>query len=141
MDFFETDGGRVLAGFLPENAADCVVRAITIVTHDFYSKVHAEVANFCLENKFVSRRKKAGKFIDKAGVASSLVRKFLKQKGFLWVPTCKFGGRDRQKLDDTLPFGKLIVSTYGHVAAVVDRVLYDNEDRRGACVYGYWALF
>jgi len=43
---------------------------------------------------------------------------------------------------DELPPGKIIVKLSGHVAAVIDGVLYDNHDcsRQGSrCVYGYWS--
>lgn len=141
MRFEKTDGGRCCTDLPQGDHGDCAVRAVTIATNDFYSLVYKEVEDFCKTEPLTHGRKKHGRSSVDSGVYRSSLMRFFRKKGFLWVPAYKFGELTRWKLrSEDLPMGRLIVSMYGHVAAVIDHTLYDNCDRRGKCVYGYWHL-
>lgn len=134
MRFVEHDGGRAAAGFRG-SAGDCVTRAITIATEGDYREVYDALAGF--RHALTGKPKSA-----REGIPRKAYDAYLELVGWRWTPTMKIGqGCTVHLRADELPSGRLIVRLSGHLAAVVDGVVYDTYDpRRGGtrCVYGYW---
>ena len=131
------DGGRAAAGYKGQTG-DCVARAIAITTDLDYQEAY-DLINSTATNHLDGDRSHA-----RTGVENVLTRQVLKDLGFTWTPLMKVGSGCTVHLRaDELPGGTLIVKLSHHVAAVIDRVLYDTHDcsRDGTrCVYGYWKL-
>lgn len=129
------DGGRADAGY-KGRTGDCVARAIAITTELGYQKAYD------LINHTASHNLNGDTSHARTGVENSLTRQVLKDLGFTWKPLMKIGSGCTVHLRaNELPSGAIIVKLSGHVAAVIDRVLYDTHDcsRNGTrCVYGYW---
>jgi hypothetical protein len=130
--FVETDGGRAAAGFTDKDAGDCVVRATAIISGLPYKEVHDALTEW------------QGWNADAGGnvVGHFTHKKFILSLGFVWIPLMQIGSGCKVHLRaDELPLGRIIVRVSHHIAAVIDRVLYDTHDcsRDGKrCVYGYF---
>lgn len=129
MEFVYNDGGRSKY-FQAKNVGDCAVRAIAIATGIDYKEVYNEL-----------KKLNGGKSC-RNGTPKSVDKKYLKQLGWVWVPTMFIGdGCQTHLSSDELPSGTLIVQVSHHLTCVKDGVIYDtyncsrNENR---CVYGYW---
>ncbi len=139
------DGGRAAAGF-KGLTGDCVCRAIAIATGLHYQQVYDRLAagNAC-QRRAKGDKKKRGKT---ASNGISTKRKwfddFMKELGFVWVPTMKIGQGCKIHLRAAeLPAGRLVANVSKHMVAVIDGVINDTYDpsRDGTrCVYGYYKL-
>lgn len=136
------DGGREVAGFRGK-ARDCVTRAIAIATE----RPYLEIFNTMTEGQASVRRTKRRKTRRKnagGGVWTDVkwFQRYMETLGWMWTPTMGIEKGCRVHLRASeLPKGRLIVRVSGHMAAVIDGVLFDSHDcsRRGnRCVYGYW---
>lgn len=76
------------------------------------------------------------------GTKTATIRKYMKEKGWCFVPTMGIGTGCKVHLKDgELPMGRLVVRASRHLVAVIDGVLHDTYDcSRGGtrCVYGYY---
>ena len=138
------DGGRAAAGFRGARG-DCVARSIAIVTGRPYREVYDRLAEGNATQR-VSKRtgRRARSASDGINVKRKWCRDYMRELGFVWVPTMQIGSGCTVHLrKDELPAGRLIVSVSKHWTAVIDGVIHDvyNPDRGGTrCVYGYWRL-
>lgn len=145
--FIYNDGGREESGYRGL-ADDCVVRSIAIITKISYKEVYEEL--FKRAKIFSNGRCKVAKNIKKFGasprngVHKIIYKKYLKDLGYEWIPTMKFGNGCKIHLKkEELPDGRIIVSLSKHLTAVINGVIYDTYDcsRNGSrCVYGYYIL-
>jgi hypothetical protein len=139
MKFVLNDGGRKKAGFKSDKARDCVCRAISIATEQDYKEVYN-----ALNQLAEQERPRSGTSRSNAnrGVQKPLIRRFMAELGWKWVPTMGVGTGCKVHLKrEELPSGRLVVSVSKHLVAVIDGVIHDNHDssRNGTrCVYGYW---
>jgi hypothetical protein len=128
-NFQINDGGRAAAGFLGKTG-DCVTRAIAIATGKTYKEVYDGINHL------------AGKATARTGVSIKIVRAYMAQQGWKWVPTMFVGqGCKTHLTKEELPSGRLVVRLSKHMVAVVDGVVHDTYDstRNGKrCVYGYF---
>ena len=140
------DGGRATAGYKGQ-AGDCVVRSIAIVTGMLYQKVYDDLLKANEEFRNTSRTKLARSLKQKndsprSGTHRVVLKKYLAQLGFQWIPTMFVGQGCKVHLKkEELPSGTLLVSCSKHITVVKDGVLHDTHDcsRSGTrCVYGYW---
>lgn len=133
------DGGRATAGF-KGSTGDCAARAIAIVTGRPYQEIYDRINELAQQE----RPRKGSRSSARTGVRNTTTRKLLAELGAEWVPTMGIGtGCTVHVAQNELPSGRLVVKLSGHVAAVIDGVLYDTHDcsRDGTrCVYGYWIL-
>ena len=124
------DGGRKEAGY-KGTTGDCVVRAIAIGAELAYKEVYKEL----------KRRMGKGNS-PRNGVPKKLIREYLSDLGWSWVPIMKIGSGCTMHLKrEELPKGTIICSTSRHIVAAIDGVVQDTYDctREGTrCVYGYW---
>ena len=132
MDYVHTDGGRADAGFRGVTG-DCVTRALSIATGIPYGEMYRTLGELA---------KARGEKAPRNGVTRKVYEPYLRSQGWVWVPAMKIGTGCKIHLrDGELPAGRLIVRLSGHLAAVIDGVVYDNHDprREGTrCVYGYF---
>ena len=137
------DGGRAKAGF-KGTTGDCAVRAISIATGRLYADVYAEMfdRNRDFAETRAGARKMKGRTSPRDGVFVEVMKKYMADAGWLWVPTMSIGSGCRvHLLPDELPEGRIITRLSRHYCAVVDGVAHDIYDptREGTrCVYGYW---
>jgi hypothetical protein len=141
------DGGREDAGFKGK-AGDCVSRAIAIATGRPYREVYDRLGQLIGEwSKGRSRaakrwRAKAKGATERNGTPKPVIRQYLLELGWEWVPTMGIGtGTTVHLRADELPAGRIITSVSGHMCAVIDGVVHDTHDptRQGTrCVYGWW---
>lgn len=140
MDFQYNDGGRRQAGFVG-NVGDCVTRAIAIASGIPYLQVYHELQEEAKRERPRNGKKKSSV---RNGVSKATWKRYLKKKGFKWIPTMKIGSGCKVHLrKDELPSGRLIVVVTRHLCAVVDGVIHDTFDpsRNGTrCVYGYYQI-
>lgn len=144
INFRYNDGGRVAAGY-KGSAGDCVCRAICIATGLPYQQIYDQLA---AGNATQRKTKRTGKSSGKQSARNGIFTKrkwfndYMISLGFVWVPTMAIGSGCKIHLSENeLPLGRLVVSVSKHMAAVIDRVLYDTQDcsRNGLrCVYGYY---
>ena len=77
------------------------------------------------------------------GVRRIIYEPYLRWLGWTWTPTMAIGSGCRVHLRaEELPPGRLIVSIYRHLVAVIDGVIHDTHDcSHGGtrCVYGYYS--
>ena len=147
LDFQFNDGGRKFAGY-KGFTGDCVCRATAIATGISYQTLYDELTVRTKEWRINSNSRQAylAKPKDdspRQGVPMKVLRTYLKDHGWTWVPKmfigsgCKFHLRQGE-----LPINKaLIVQVSGHITAVINGVLNDTYDcSRNAtrCVYGYY---
>ena len=141
MPFTFSDGGRNKAGF-KGTTGDCVVRAIAIIADKDYLDVYNDINEMSKNEKIGKRQSK--KSNSRKGVYRKTYDKYLKELGFVWVPTMFIGSGCKVHLTpDELPKGKLIARLSRHITAVIDGVVYDtfNPSRGGTrCVYGYYKM-
>lgn len=134
----QSDGGRAAAGF-SGHTGDCTCRAIALATGRPYQEVYDYINAFCRKAFPTSG---ISKHSARTGIPTPLVREVMEALGATWTPTMKVGqGCTVHLRPDELPKGRLVVRLSRHLAAVVDRVVYDTYDpcRDGErCVYGYW---
>lgn len=137
MKFVKSDGGRKSAGYVGE-VGDCVTRAIAIATGKPYQEVYDELLTLCKKQRLLKHRKHN----PRTGVNRRVYEKYLSAIGWVWVPCMKIGTGCKVHLKaEELPPGAIICRLSGHLAAVIDGVLYDLSDcsRNGTrCVYGYF---
>ena len=140
------DGGRATAGY-KGRAGDCVVRSIAIATKLPYQKIYDELYKLNKEFRITSKTKLARSLQQKndsprTGTHRVVLKKYLKQLGWNWIPTMFVGKGCKVHLKkNELPSGTLIISCSKHITVVKDGVLHDTYDcsRKGTrCVYGYW---
>ena len=141
MRWTMNDGGRAAAGFTGKRVGDCVARAIAIATETPYVKVYNELNRLSEAHERRGKRKR-GVSSARNGVYRSTYDRYLKAKGWTWVPTMAIGSGCRVHLrEDELPKGRIIVALSRHMSAVIDGVVHDLYDpsRSGTrCVYGYY---
>ena len=132
MEWVYDDGGR--SQYFKGEAGDCVCRAIAIATGQDYKDTYRDLAAL--------NKKRYGKRSARNGIDRKDIHTYLQDRGFTWHPTMGIGtGCKVHMRKSELPSGRLVCSLSGHVAAVIDGVLYDTYDstRCGTrCVYGYW---
>ena len=128
IQFVQTDGGRSKY-YRASSVGDCVTRAAALATGRDYKEVYDLIRRVTGESP-------------RDGLTKEASRKAMEALGGVWHPTMTIGSGCTVHLRaDELPKGRLVVALSGHLAAVVDGVLYDNHDcsRLGTrCVYGYW---
>ena len=138
MKWVYNDGGR--SNYYKGDAYDCVVRAIAIATNQDYKQVYD------LVNEYIKREPYDEKYVSNArsGVSKEICSKLLKDMGYEWTPTMKFGhGCSVHLREDELPKGTIIASVSKHLTCIKDGIIYDTFDpSRGGqrCVYGYWKI-
>jgi len=136
--FNYNDGGRKAAGFVG-HSGDCVVRAIAIATGESYLQIYNQL-NELRDGLRQTRRVKASSA--RNGVDRLVYDRFLKAKGWKWVPAMKIGSGCKIHLRaDELPSGNIICRVSKHMVAVVNGIINDNHNpARGGtrCVYGYY---
>lgn len=139
MWFRYDDGGRLAAG-LKGNGRDCVTRAIAIATKLPYLEVAAMINEAAKHERPRGGRTRSAA---RSGVKKQTIHRTLTGLGWAWTPTMGIGTGCRVHMRaDELPMGRLIVSLSRHMAAVIDRTVYDtsNPCREGTrCVYGYYS--
>lgn len=132
------DGGRKAAGYKGQ-AGDCATRAIAIATGMDYQTVYDELT--------IRKQKFKGKKVTSCSTArrampTKVVKRYLEEIGWKWVPTMKIGSGCKVHLRaDELPKGRILARVSGHLVAVIDGVIHDTYDssRNGTrCVYGYF---
>jgi len=132
------DGGRAAAGY-KGTTGDCVTRAIAIATGIPYQTVYD---NLNQQIKSSRQTKKARKSSSRTGVHRRFYEKYLKQLGWIWVPTMQIGSGCKVHLrKDELPNAHIICRVSGHMVAMINGVIHDIGDpTRGGtrCVYGYY---
>lgn len=141
MKWVRHDGGRKEAGYMT-SSGDCVTRAIAIASGLPYQTVLDGLAHYA---QFERPRRGQKRSDGRRGVYRYTYQRYLLEDlGAEWVPTMGIGtGCTVHMREDELPMGRLVVSLSKHLAAVVDRVVYDIYDptRNGTrCVYGYYVL-
>lgn len=138
MQFIYSDGGRKQAGFKGDTG-DCVTRAIAIASARPYQEVYDGLN---AHKASMRQTKRVRGSSARTGVNRRIYDAYLKTRGWLWVPTMGIGQGCKVHLrNGELPNGRLIVRLSGHLAAVIDGVLFDTHDcSRGGtrCVYGYY---
>jgi hypothetical protein len=82
------DGGREAAGYRGE-AGDCVVRAIAIATGMDYQEVYDELARRVEASPKAITRKGRKLVSARNGVPIAIIRRYMDEIGFEWVPRCK----------------------------------------------------
>ena len=139
MNFNFNDGGRRKSGY-KGSTNDCVVRAISIVTERPYQEIYNEI-NTIGQTEKITKRKRT-KSNARTGVFSATVRRYMKQIGWIWVPTMFVGSGCKVHLkSNELPSGRLLVRVSKHYTVVINGILNDthNCSRNGTrCVYGYF---
>jgi hypothetical protein len=152
--FVKDDGGRRHSGLArsagrKDKVGDCVARAIAIATGIPYAEVHKELTVRKVRHiyaggdndradKWIRRRGGVRRFDPDHGVRDEAYGPYLEELG--WSFTSTKGKKVRLRADE-LPKGRLIVSTGGHLVAVIDHVIHDTFDCGGAGrvgVKGYW---
>jgi hypothetical protein len=123
------DGGRKASGFKGQTG-DCTIRAIAIVDQRPYLDVYEEMNAFVKKTERRSKLKKLRGFSSsRSGVWGPTIRRYMKSKGFTWVPTMHIGSGCTVHLrEDELPPGRLIVNLARHLTSVIDGVIYDTFD-------------
>jgi hypothetical protein len=138
MQFIYSDGGRKQAGFKGATG-DCVTRAIAIAASRPYQEVYDGLNTYKASMRQTKRVRGSSA---RTGVNKRIYGAYLKTRGWQWVPTMGIGSGCKVHLrEGELPMGRLIVRLSGHLAAVIDGVLFDTMDcsRNGTrCVYGYY---
>lgn len=143
MRFEFNDGGRSAAGY-KGFAGDCVCRSICIAAGLPYQQVYDRLtAGKASQRKGKDKsRKWHTSARDGVYVKRKWFQEYMKQLGFLWVPTMAVGQGCKVHLrEEELPKGRLVVAVSRHYTAVIDGVIHDNHnpDRDGQrCVYGYF---
>jgi hypothetical protein len=114
---------------------DCMVRAVTNITKEEYSKVHKLMYGHGWR---ATRRRSKDKWEDQ-------ITKTLDDLGFEWerisFPAVK--GEDRMKattLSKIDPDGKYIIRVAKHVSALDEGVLLDTWNCSYKCVYFAWKI-
>lgn len=139
MKWIYHDGGRAKAGY-KGSTRDCVCRAIALAMGQPYDSVYESLTMKCKDEHLP---KCMGKNHPRTGISKELVKSYLNQYGFEYVPKMKFGeGCQCHLRDGEIPMqGVVIVQLSRHVCTVIDGVVYDLYDpsRDGTrCVYGYF---
>ena len=142
MKWVYDDGGA--SNYYKGPAYDCVTRAIAIATGRDYKEV------LDIVNDYVRKEPLDERYVRNArnGVKKEITDKLLKDLGFKWVPTMKFGQGCKVHLrDDELPSGTIIVKLSKHLCCIKDKVIHDTfnptrDNGQGStrCVYGYWII-
>lgn len=139
MKWVFNDGGRAAAGFKGKASGDCVCRAIAIAAGMPYKDVYALIneLNITFPPRGTKKQSSA-----RTGCSKKIIDKVFERLGWPWTPTMGIGtGCTVHLRDGDLPMGTLICNVSGHLVAVIDGVIHDNQDcsRNGTrCVYGYW---
>lgn len=115
MKYFNTDGGRLDAGF-KGNSGDCVVRAIAIATNEPYIRVRRGLAELYSEMTGGFHRSAAN------GVGVETAHAWLSNLGWETVITKK------SYLSDIPRKGIYIAALSNHYVAVVNGVIHDSWD-------------
>lgn len=146
------DGGRAAAGFKGKRASDCVARAIAIATGLPYREVYDRLAEGNQTQRVTKRvsKRRAGRRTASEGINTDRkwFNDYMSELGFEWYTFTEIGRPSRIRLTDDeslalIPKGKVILSMRGHVAALIDGVLYDafnSSTQMSDVVYGYWLL-
>jgi hypothetical protein len=131
------DGGRAAAGYRGQ-AGDCVARSIAIAAELPYKTVYDALNVAAKDEKPRGGRPSSAR----NGMARPVIRSFMKDLGWEWVPTMRIGsGTTVHLCAEELPEGRLVVSCSKHLTAMIDGVIHDTHDpsRNGTrCVYGFW---
>lgn len=138
LPYVHDDGGRghYFKGN-PNNAGDCVCRAIAIASGRDYKQTYDALRSALGSSPRNGINTRCKRFKD-----------FMTSAGFTWTPCCSVGSTTSVHFfPDELPTaGRLVCSVAGHYAAVIDGVLRDAWDcRRNAFgeprrIYGYWTF-
>jgi hypothetical protein len=139
LPFVKHDGGRAAAGFKGK-VGDCATRAIAIAAQLPYLQVYDRINAIGKQEK----RREAFRSTARNGVSNKTIKTYMKELGWTWVPTMSIGSGCHTHLrPGELPMRRLVVRVSKHVLAVIDGVMYDDNDpSRGGtrCVYGYYYL-
>jgi hypothetical protein len=150
MKFVHNDGGRAAAGY-KGSTGDCAVRAIAIATGTPYQVAYDRINELAKRERRGKRKRKVSNA--RTGVYRPLMKKYMAELGWRWVPTMSIGsGCTVHARAEELPSGRIIVSARKHYAAIIDGVLHDIHDwttptrwnvdsiERDVypAVYGYW---
>lgn len=137
IPFQYNDGGREKAGY-KGYTGDCGTRAIAIATGEPYRSVYKTVLKMAKKE----RVRKMKRSHPRTGIRPQLMKDYLENRGFTWVPTMTVGSGCKIHLTPKeLPSGILVVRVSRHYTTMIDGVLHDtyNCSRQGTrCVYGYW---
>lgn len=140
------DGGRQDAG-RRGRAADCVCRAIAIVTGRPYAEVYDWLNELGRAER--TRKRRDGRAVARStargGIHKPTTRKAMAELGWTWHPVMGIGtGCTMHLAKGEVPArygGRVIVQLSGHVSAIVEGVVRDTYDpSRGGtrCIYGLW---
>ena len=152
MEFNYNDGGRSTY-FKAKNVDDSATRAIAIAMKRDYKEVYDELNRMAREDML--KRHKKGSSRD--GLWKGTWKRYLKDAGWIYVPTCKFGSHEKKMalVDGALPpRGRFIIQLSGHLTTLIDNVINDTYDcsrqqfmnwmtgevttNDERCIYGYW---
>lgn len=129
--FERDDGGRAAAGYRGD-AGDCAVRAFCILTGADY---HAAYKEFAYANSVMRDERDSQRGVRSArnGVVKRAYEAVFRRHGIVKVKQGR--GVKPTYTEAHERYGNCIVSTRGHLAAIVDGALRDTFDGRG-----YWWL-
>jgi hypothetical protein len=126
LPFIYDDGGREEAGFRGKTG-DCSVRAVAIATGVPYKAVYQAF-------KKSNPGKVKGILNYSGGTPHEFIEEFLLKLGW----RRKFLGSS-QKLDRTLPMGRIIVSIPKHTICIIDHIAHDTfKSPASSPVFEYW---
>jgi hypothetical protein len=134
------DGGRAADG-RRRGAHDSLVRAVAISEKKPYRTVHDDLMTFCdcydRDHPRMTFRSLVG-----PGATSKIVRAFMAERRWVWIPMMRVGSRARVHLRrHEIPHGRVVARISKQYTAVVDGVLRDLSDTSRAgnrCVYGVY---
>lgn len=143
LTFTYNDGGRRETG-KENNARDCVVRAIAIISGEPYNVVHQALSEGTGVQRASKRTPKRTATADNGiNTQRKWFKDYMASLGFVWHPTMKVGQLSRTRLNKTdLPQGKIIVALKKHYTAVINGQLHDTYDCSNngqRVVLGYWS--
>ena len=130
IGYTRDDGGREAAGY-KGSAGDCVIRAFCILTGADYRTAYKEFAN---ANHWLADGPKSGR----RGIAKTAYESVFKAHGLKKVKLPK-GPRPTYS-EAYERYGDCIVSTRGHLCAIVDGDLRDTFDGRGYLWDSEWGI-
>jgi hypothetical protein len=126
------DGGRRSAGAKTEKTSDCVIRAIAIALELPYAQVWDDLHAIGRKSfEYANNRR--------------VYRSYLESKGWKWTTVLKRGVPRLPLNKSKLPKGRIIAHVragfQGHLAAVVNGVVYDTWNSSGCILHGYYSRF
>lgn len=123
IEGFYTDGGRDRG--LPVEVEDCATRAISLALGEAYETIWSDL------DKLIKNGSPDN------GVSDSIIRKYLKSRGWIYTKTS-----NARMVHEDLPKEILIVKVRRHLVCVANHVFFDTFDSSNsgkAKVFGYYS--